>query len=238
MAGKDELVDRLKTDWTETEKVILRRRSVRIYQKEQVPEFMVKRILEAGRFAPTAANNQAYKFVVIRDPKIIDELTDATVSVARLLLISLDYTRPWFGWLRPMANLMARLLPGDMHPIPFAILPLVAKRKLPLYYNAPTVILFFKDVRAVGDPALNVGIAGQNMCLAAHSMGLGTCWVSFAKIAFQYMPKLYKKLDIGYPYKFCSSMAIGWPVGEPDGMVTRQTNAVDWYENGTKRVVS
>ena len=47
-------LEKLKKDFTETEKVILSRRSVRQYKKEQVPEFMVKRILEAGRFAPSA----------------------------------------------------------------------------------------------------------------------------------------------------------------------------------------
>lgn len=50
-----ERIERLKADWTESEKVILFRRSVRLYQKEQVPEFMLRRILEAGSFAPTAA---------------------------------------------------------------------------------------------------------------------------------------------------------------------------------------
>ena len=51
-----ESLERLKREFTETEKVILSRRSVRQYKKEQVPEFMVKRILEAGRFAPSAGN--------------------------------------------------------------------------------------------------------------------------------------------------------------------------------------
>ena len=58
----------LEENFTETEKVILSRRSVRWYKKEQVPEFMVKRILEAGRFAPSAGNCQPWKFVVVREP--------------------------------------------------------------------------------------------------------------------------------------------------------------------------
>ena len=71
-----ETTERLRTEFTETEKVIFHRRSVRKYKKEQVPEFMVKRILEAGRFAPSAGNGQAWKFVVLRDPAVIEGITN------------------------------------------------------------------------------------------------------------------------------------------------------------------
>ena len=59
---------------------------------------------------------------------------------------------------------------------------MIADRKLGLWHGAPTVILIFKDIRGVCNPDLDCGIAGQNMVLAAHSMGLGTCWVGFAKL--------------------------------------------------------
>ena len=49
-----------------------------LYKKEQVPEFMVKRILEAGRFAPSAGNCQPWKFVVVREPKIIHDMTNTS----------------------------------------------------------------------------------------------------------------------------------------------------------------
>ena len=49
MGKNQEQIQALKSTWTETEQVILKRRSVRLYKKEQVPEFMVNRILEAGR---------------------------------------------------------------------------------------------------------------------------------------------------------------------------------------------
>ena len=68
-------------------------------------------------------------------------------------------------------------------------------------------------------------------------MGLGTCWVGFARPVFQFPGKWRRYFDIKYPYKFASSLAIGWPGGEPDGMIERQTTAVDWYENGAKKTI-
>ena len=225
--------DTLKTQYTQTEEVILKRRSVRLYKKKQVPEFMVKRILEAGRFAPTAGNYQAWKFVVVRDKEIIDDMTADVVKTCKLFKFLLDY--------RGTRNIVRRLLsyyfimkkPSELHPTPFGAIRLIADGRLSLYHGAPTVILIFKDVRGIGSPDLDCGIAGQNMVLAAHSMGLGTCWVSFSKLIFQHQKKKWnKKFKIGYPYKFVSSIGLGWPVGNPDGYVERQLHDVGWVENG------
>jgi nitroreductase len=234
--GTDRL-EQLRKEHTEIEKVVFRRRSVRLYRKEQVPEFMIKRILEAGRFAPSAGNCQPWKFVVVRDPAIIDEISTGVVRLMKVFRAMLDYRRPWFYWLRPFASLAIRMNRFELHPVPFGAVDLIARGKLGVWHGAPTVILIFKDVRGVGSPDLDCGIAGQNMVLTAHSMGLGTCWISFAKPAFKYMLKWKRYFDIKHPYKFITSLAVGWPQGEPDGIVERQTHAVDWYENGAKKTI-
>jgi nitroreductase len=233
-----ESLDRLKGEFTETEKVILSRRSVRQYKKEQVPEFMVRRILEAGRFAPSAGNYQPWKFIVLRDPEVINGITETVISSCRTFRGMLDYRRKGYKWLRPMAKFFTRLMANELHPMPFGAIPLVADKKLGLWHGAPTIIVILKDVRGVSSPDLDCGIAGQNMVLAAASMGLGTCWVGFSKLALDQNAKWKKRLGISYPYRFISSLAIGWPRGNPNGMITRQTHAVDWYENGTVKTIS
>jgi nitroreductase len=239
MAGKNGMdsLERLKKDFTETEKVILSRRSVRQYKKEQVPEFMVKRILEAGRFAPSAGNFQPWRFIVLRDPEVINGITETVISSCKVARAMIDYRREGFAWMRPLIKLITRLRYNDLHPMPFTAIPQVADRNLGLWHGAPTVIVILKDIRGVGNPELDCGIAGQNMVLAAHSMGLGTCWVGFAKMALDMNPIWKRRLGISYPYKFSNSLAIGWPRGNPDAMVTRQTHAVDWFESGTVKTV-
>ncbi len=222
------------TQYTETERIILERRSVRKYKKEQVPEWMIKRILETGRFAPSAGNCQPWKFVVVRDPKIIAEMTGDVVDGCKKFAKMIDYRQPGKGWKRPLANLLIRLKPAELHPTPFGALNLISEGRLDLYHGAPTVILLFKDVRGIGSPDLDGGIAGQNMVLAAHSMGLGTCWVSFAKLIFEQGNKWNKFFGVEYPYKFLTSLSVGFPFSKPDGMVARQTHAIDWYEDGAK----
>lgn len=231
-------LDKLKKEFTETEKVILSRRSVRLYKKEQVPEFMVKRILEAGRFAPSAGNYQPWKFIVLRDTEVINGITETVASSCRTFRAMIDYRREGYSWLRPLTKLVTRLRYNDLHPMPFTAISLIAEGKIGLWHGAPTVIIILKDIRGAANPDLDCGIAGQNMVLAAHSMGLGTCWVGFAKLALEYNPKWKRRLGISYPYRFANSLAVGWPRGNPDGMIARQTHEVDWFENGSVKTIT
>ena len=48
---------------------VLARRSVRKYKSEPVSEDVLKNILEAGRLAPSATNNQPWHFIVVRNKK-------------------------------------------------------------------------------------------------------------------------------------------------------------------------
>lgn len=53
---------------------VLSRRSIRHYQEKEIPEEVVNQILEAGRQAPSAANRQPIRFIVIKDPQILKNL--------------------------------------------------------------------------------------------------------------------------------------------------------------------
>jgi len=50
-----------------TFQAIKTRRSVRQYQPKPVPEEKLKKVLEAARIAPSAHNDQDWKFVVVKD---------------------------------------------------------------------------------------------------------------------------------------------------------------------------
>jgi nitroreductase len=55
--------------------VIYSRRSIRRYTKDPVPDEVVKKILEAGRLAPSANNAQPWHFIVVTDPKLKEALS-------------------------------------------------------------------------------------------------------------------------------------------------------------------
>jgi nitroreductase len=224
-------------EWNPVERIILERRSVRKYKDKQVPEKLVRRILEAGRFAPSAGNSQPWKFIVVRDREMIEDMEKYVRLRCKVLKFMLNWqTSPLgkFAWL--YSQMGARLMPNLMHPIPFGATALIADGKLKLFHGAPTVILILMDTRGAAKPPVDVGICGQNMILAAHSLGLGTCWVGFVEV-FKFGTKWNKKLGVQWPYRLVEGIALGYPVAKPDGMIERELQEVDWWEDGRKRTV-
>ena len=57
---------------------ISRRRSIRRYKKQPIPEDVLKNILEAGRLAPSANNLQPWHFIVVTDQKLKEGLIRGT----------------------------------------------------------------------------------------------------------------------------------------------------------------
>ena len=55
---------------------VISRRTVRDYTSEPVPEELVRRLLQAGRMAPSSSDSQPWHFVVVREPGTIARLGD------------------------------------------------------------------------------------------------------------------------------------------------------------------
>lgn len=57
--------------------IIKSRRSIRNYKKEKIKDEDILKILEAGRWAPSASNNQPWRFIVVKDQELIKKIGDA-----------------------------------------------------------------------------------------------------------------------------------------------------------------
>ena len=60
--------------------VFEKRRSVRKFKSTQVPEKHIEKIIDAARSAPTAGNQQPWKFLVIQDKSKIEELKKECIA--------------------------------------------------------------------------------------------------------------------------------------------------------------
>ena len=56
---------------------IEKRRSIRRYQDREIEEDKLRRVLEAGRLAPSASNMQEWKYVVVRDEELRKKMAAA-----------------------------------------------------------------------------------------------------------------------------------------------------------------
>jgi nitroreductase len=87
----------------------------------------------------------------------------------------------------------------------------------------------------VSEPQLGMGICGQNMVLAAHSLGLETCYVGFVSNALNLDPitkmKFRKKLGIEWPYDSVATvLTLRYPAVPMDKPLDREFPKVAWVE--------
>ena len=77
---------------------ISRRRSIRKYRPDPVPQELVDYVLEAARLAPSWANTQCWKFVVVTDAEVKQRLGEAgnawTAQAPVIIAACADPTKP------------------------------------------------------------------------------------------------------------------------------------------------
>jgi len=73
MPGKESKIEEYKMEVLEAIKT---RRSIRKYKTNPVDDKTIELVLEAARWAPSWANTQCWRFIVVRDSNIKSELAD------------------------------------------------------------------------------------------------------------------------------------------------------------------
>ncbi|NVM00744.1 MAG: nitroreductase family protein, partial [Candidatus Helarchaeota archaeon] len=156
------------------------KRSIRQYKKEKVPQEVLQKVFEAMRYAPSGANRRAWKYFVISDSKKIKALSDAIIQ---------EFTRnPTFQMM--LGEKFRQKQDRNIDPI---------------FYNAPHIIILY----TFEESQVDTGIAMTYGMLAAQTLGLGTCWIGFAKIAFD-LSRQIKNLA-GVKGRVSGVMTIGYP---------------------------
>ncbi len=162
---------------------ILSRRSVKSYTNEQVPQELLEKIIEAGRYAPTGMNAMAPIFIAVQNPEMIAKLSKMNAAV-----MNFD---------------------GD----PF--------------YGAPTVILVLANRERstwLEDGSLAMG----NLMLAAHSLGLGSCWIHrcFQMFESEEGKALLKEWGVTGDYAGVGCCILGYQKDAPKPRIARRENQI------------
>lgn len=215
-------------EWNTMERAVFERRSVRNFKDKPVPDALIRRVLEAGRFAPSAGNCQPWRFFVITDRNLIKTMNEFSVpGIANIYNMYTDDEK--VKELEPIVKAspnMAdpRLIIGGMGS--------VAKGDLPPSLNAPCVILLAADTRAISGPELSIGICGQNMNLVANSLGIKACWCGFLAGAAN-SPQVAAKIGLEPPWRIITSLVLGYPRFKQEGIVHREYRPVTWVREGS-----
>lgn len=143
--------------------------SVRAYAPEQIDHLTLSTLLAAAVRAPTAMHGEPWQFVIIQDADVLKRLSDRAKE-----LISADAAR--------------------LHPHRGG-LDIFSQTGFNVFYDARTLVIICTKI--AGHFALaDCWLAAQNLMLAAHAMGLGTCVIGSAALALN-LPDV--KLELGIP---------------------------------------
>lgn len=166
---------------------IYQRRSVRNYSDKEVSDETIKEIIRAGTYAPTATNQQPWRFVVVKNRQLIEEYDDRAKKA--FLAAYKDTEDP---------NLVRYV----QH---------LSKTSTRLFYGAPVLILIFASPDVVNDH--DCALAAENMMLAAKSLGIGSCWIGLAA-GLGYDIEFLKEVGVPEGHKLIAPLIFGYPAKE------------------------
>ena len=179
------------------------RRSIRAFKEKQVEREKILKIIEAGRYSPTAKNTQNVSYIVVQDD-LSDLRNEAMKSFRKL-----------FNFLKTVSKVInvqdgvdfdrINIEEGDF-----------------LFKGAPTLIL------VVSEHPVNAAIASANMELVANSQDIGVLYVGFFTLVANRNRKIKKMFGIKGKEKIVTCLAIGYPDVEYKRSAPRKKANIKW----------
>ncbi len=185
------------------------RKSIRRFKSKPVPDEDVRRIIDAGRLAPSANNTQPWSFLVIKDRAVLKNMAAAV---------------------RDMIDRMIPFAEDGKQAQRFAA---YKNTYYTFFEHAPVVIAVFMEAFDAGTDRLlarmgyspedvkrlrpspglqSVAAAIEHMLLMIHALGYGSCWMTGPLVAQEAFGKL---LGYGKEKSIVALLPIGMPDEDP-----------------------
>ncbi len=180
------------------------RRAVRDYKPEPVPPDLLRAVTTAASWAPSAMNQQPWRFTVVTDRGRLEEIADKA--------------KHWAA---------ARLAGQTEAP---HLAEMLSNPSFHIFYNAPALVVISapsKDAFCIADCAL----AAQNLMLAASRLGLGSCWTGMAE-AWLNSEAGHKALHLPAGEQVVAPIILGFPQSVP-APVPRKPPTLYWIGDST-----
>jgi nitroreductase len=212
--------------------VITTRRSIRRYKTDLVPDELIDKILEAARWAPTGENYQPWRFIVVRNPEIIKKIG----TLGKII------TGSWATADYSLGRIQERFAKIEDPVRREEVLKVMYTGQVSEFPGkAPLIIAVIGDLKPPSaDVAYDLCAALENICLEAHSLDLGACWVHAPAANIRRANKLKELLKIPTgigDYKLMAIVAIGWTDGPRQHPRPKKSlsELVYWEEFGNTR---
>lgn len=183
--------------------IIKTRRSVREYSEKQVSDEDIKFLIDCARYAPSGFNVQPWSFLVVKNKDVMRKISERGKS--------------------SMIPLLEQMKSASKKAAEFLVF--LKTKGTSMFYDAPVLIIILGNKSAM-TADWDCSMAAQNMMLAAHSKGMGSCWIGGVLPALM-DEGLLKELGAPEGYKAVAPLIFGYPKGKTE-MPGRSEPDVKW----------
>ena len=197
------------------------RRSCRNYTDREIDRKLLEDLVKIGTTAPSGTNSQLWTFNIIP-------------SRQEVIILGGHIAR-FFGKLNKMAEkswfrLASKYFGGDelgkyyrrYYEAVSAGLQLWEQEGKDTLFHGATAALLVGGKTTASSPMEDGILASQNIMLAAHSLGLGTCMIGFAVEAIKRDKNIRKLLEIPDDEAIFAVIALGYPAEQYEKAVYRK----------------
>jgi nitroreductase/NAD-dependent dihydropyrimidine dehydrogenase PreA subunit len=208
------------------------RRSCRNYSEKTVDRSVLEDLVKIGTTAPSGTNSQNWTFTIFPDRPAVDEFGQRIGTFFKNLNRMAEKK-----WMRKSLKLIGKPELDNYYREHYQSVKEGLKEwelsgRDRLFHGAPAVIVV--AARPDGScPKENALLATQNILLAAHSMGLGTCLIGFAVEAIKNDSANQEFLTIPAEESVCSVIAIGYPEEKYERLTGRRKVVMRYFEAGS-----
>jgi nitroreductase len=188
--------------------VVLKRRSIRKFKEEPVPEKLLNKVLEAGRWAPSAGNTQPWRFILVTDADVKKRIADVCTEFSR---------KAWAEFSPERARYLAAR-GGSWDKSGMAKIPVLV------------VVCYEVSERMREELILGSAWAAiENMLLATTAEGLGSSIYTFYDIEEENMIK--EILRVPEKYRIACMIQLGYSAAEPPAPLRKTLNEIVFYQH-------
>jgi nitroreductase len=222
------------SDTAQLVQLMASRRSCRNYSEQTVDRSVLEDLVKIGTTAPSGTNCQNWTFTVFPDREAVMEFAQRIGAFFRNLNRMAEKTL-----MRKALKLIGKPVLDNYYREYYAS----AKEALQEWeqhgrdrlFHGATAVIVVASKPGGSNPKEDALLATQNILLAAHSMGLGTCLVGFAVEAIQNDSAMQRFLTIPAEETVCSVIAIGYPQEKYEGLTGRKKVVMRYFEAGTNK---
>lgn len=205
------------------------RRSCRNYTAQTVDRAVLEDLVKIGTTAPSGTNCQQWTFTVLPERAAVIELARQIASFFRRLNRAAEKTL-----VRKALKLIGKPTLENYYREYYQSVKegLVAweQHQHDLLFHGATAVIVVASRPGGSCPMEDAMLATQNILLAAHSMGLGSCLIGFAVEAISNDPSIKQSIRIPDTETVYAVIALGYPDEEYQGLTGRKKVVMRYFE--------